>query len=72
MIDVNTPLVLNVTAGEMQLLMNALQELPFRLSAPVIGKLEQQIREQAPGAFAEMPAQALNGSAPVVNGDALA
>jgi len=71
MIDVNTPLVLNVTAGEMQLLMNALQELPFRLSAPVIGKLEQQIREQAPGAF-EMPAQALNGSAPVVNGDALA
>lgn len=64
MIDANTPLTLNVTAGEMQIVMSALGEMPFRISAGLIGKLEQQVREQAPDAF-ELPTQALT---PPANG----
>lgn len=61
MIDANQILTLTLTAGEVNVLMTGLAEMSFRLSAPVIGKIEQQIREQAPGAY-EVPATA-NGAA---------
>ena len=64
MIDANTELSLTVTAAELNVIMTALAEAPYRLSAPVIAKVQQQVEAAVPGAFA------VPGAMPSMNGDA--
>jgi hypothetical protein len=62
MIDGNTMLTVNLTAGELQVVMGALAEVPpIRLL--VLEKLRQQIIKAEPGAF-----EVAAGAAPRVNG----
>jgi hypothetical protein len=61
MIDANKPMSVSLSAGYMNIVMQALYELPYKHSAPVIEELRRQISEATPEAF-ELPA------APRVNG----
>jgi hypothetical protein len=62
MIDGNTMLTVNLTAGELQVVMGALAEVPpVRLL--VLEKLRQQIVKAEPDAF-----EVAAGAAPRVNG----
>jgi hypothetical protein len=63
MIDANKTMTVSLAAGFMNIVMQALYELPYKHSAPVIDELRRQISEAAPEAF-EMAAAA----APRVNG----
>jgi hypothetical protein len=62
MIDANTTMTVNLTAGFMNIVMQALYELPYKHSAPVINELRRQIEEAAPEAFE------IAAAAPRVNG----
>jgi len=59
MIDPDQEVACSLTAAEWNVVLAALQELPFRVSAPLISKLRQQIAIAAPAAF-EQPQ--LNGA----------
>jgi hypothetical protein len=62
MIDANKPMTVSLSAGYMNVVMQALYELPFKHSAPVIEELRRQISEAAPEAFEAA------ATAPRVNG----
>jgi hypothetical protein len=63
MIDANKPMTVILSAGQMDVVMRALYELPYRHSAPVIDELRRQILEVEPQAFGMSVADAprLNG-----------
>jgi hypothetical protein len=63
MIDVNKPMTVSLSAGHMNVVMQALYDVAYKFSAPVINELRRQIEEAAPEAF-DMAAAA----APRVNG----
>jgi hypothetical protein len=64
MIDANKPMTVSLSAGAMNVVMQALYELPYKHAAPIIEELRRQILEAEPQAF-DMAAAA---SAPRVNG----
>jgi hypothetical protein len=63
MIDVNKQVTVSLSAGAMNVVMQALYELAYKHSAPIIDELRRQIKEAEPQAF-DMAAAA----APRVNG----
>jgi hypothetical protein len=64
MIDANKPMAVNLTAGQMNVVMQALYELPYKHAAPIIEDLRRQILEAEPEAFDV----ATTAAAPRVNG----
>jgi hypothetical protein len=63
MIDANKPMTVSLSAGFMNVVMQALYDLPYKHSAPVIDELRRQISEATPEAFEIAAAEA-----PRVNG----
>jgi hypothetical protein len=61
MIDANKAMTVSLSAGFMNVVMQALYELPFKHSAPVIDELRRQISEAAPEAFEVAAAPRVNG-----------
>jgi hypothetical protein len=55
MIDANKPMTVSLSAGYMNVVMQALYKLPYEHSAPVIDELRRQISEAAPEAFETAP-----------------
>ena len=49
---------LTVTDGEMGVIASALMELPYKISAPLLGKLDAQIAAQQTPPAEEAPAEA--------------
>jgi hypothetical protein len=62
MIDANKPMTVSLMAGQMNVVMQALYELPYKHSAPVIEELRRQISEAAPEAFEMAAAPRVNGA----------
>ena len=65
MIRADQDVTITMAAGEWQLVMQGCAELPYKLVAGVIAKLEQNFREAAPEAFEQASV-----AAPVPNGHA--
>jgi hypothetical protein len=64
MIDANQDVPLTLTAGECNVILSLLSDAPYRVAAPLIGKLHNQIRAFDPTAFGDAaPPVAINGSA---------
>lgn len=55
MINADRELSLTLTAGDLNVVFNALSEAPYRVAAPIIEKLRQQVVAVDPTAF-EQPA----------------
>jgi hypothetical protein len=51
MIDAQKPMTVTLTAGAMHVVMQALGELAYKHSAPIIDELRRQIQEAEPQAF---------------------
>jgi hypothetical protein len=64
MIDANKPVTVTLSAGAMNVVIQALYEVQYKHAAPIIDELRRQISEAEPQAF-DMGAAA---SAPRVNG----
>jgi hypothetical protein len=64
MIDANKPVTVTLSAGAMNVVIQALYEVQYKHAAPIIDELRRQISEAEPQAF-DMAATA---SAPRVNG----
>jgi hypothetical protein len=63
MIDASKPMTVSLPAAAMNVVMQALYELPYRTAAPIIEELRRQILEAEPQAF-----DMATASAPRVNG----
>jgi hypothetical protein len=71
MIDANKPMTVSLSAGAMNVVMQALYELPYKHAAPIIEELRRQILEAEPQAFdphLRGDSMAAAASAPRVNG----
>jgi hypothetical protein len=53
-LDINTPLTVTMTAGEWNQVLAQLAEQPYKLSAPLITKIQNQAMSQAPHALASV------------------
>lgn len=62
MIDVNKQVTVSLSAGALNVVMQALYELPYKHSAPIVDELRRQISEAEPQAFE------IAAAAPRVNG----
>lgn len=51
MMALDQPIQLNLTAGEVQVVLGGLAELPFKISATTIDKIKTQVLEVDPEAF---------------------
>ena len=51
-LDVNTPLTVTMTAGEWNQVLGLLAEQPYRISAPLIIKIQNQAMSQHPAGLA--------------------
>jgi hypothetical protein len=58
-LDINTPLTVTMTAGEWNQVLAQLAEQPYKLSAPLITKIQNQAMSQAPPALSP----SINGAA---------
>ena len=67
MIAPDREFALTLTAAECNVVFNALSEAPYRIAAPIIDKMRQQITAADPGAFLNTPT-AVATSAATPNG----
>lgn len=49
--------VFRLGAGDLQILSAALGELPYKMAAPLVDKLNAQVAAQRPGGSSDSPAQ---------------
>ena len=56
MLDVNATVHLTLPAGHVATVLQGLDELPHRVSRPVVDEVRRQIAEQHPSAFDQPPA----------------
>lgn len=65
MMNADQDVPLTLTAGDCNVILSLLNEAPYRVAAPLIGKIRSQITAIDPNAFGDQLPSAANGAAHV-------